>query len=106
MALGIRGGGVMDSISLYKILYDWRYETPLTEEESELRKWYYNKFRNFVAATARGKRRERILQKPWYVLNICGIFDRLRINRTTEQVEYTAGQDYISEMGILRDCFD
>ena len=93
-------------ISLYKILSDWHYNEPITEEESKLRERYYNKFCSFVAATARGERRKRILQKPWYVLERCGIFDRLRINRETELVEYTAGQDYVSEMGTLRDCFD
>ena len=96
----------MSSISLYKILDDWHYDKPLTDEENALRESYYNHFRSFVAATARGKRRERIMLKPWYALERHGIFDRLRINRDTLEVEYIVGQDRLSEEAILRDCFD
>ena len=96
----------MMDISLYKILDDWHYDEPLTNEENTLRETYYKHFRSFVAATARGKRRERIMLKPWYALERCGIFERLRINRETLEVEYTAGQDYVAEIATLRDCFD
>lgn len=94
------------SISLYKILSDWHYKEPLTDEEQDLRETYYIKLRAFVGATARGNRRERILAKPWNTLCRHGIFDRLRIDRETQEVEYIVGQERLSEMAILRDCFD
>lgn len=93
-------------ISLYKILSDWFYKESITDEENKLRKDYYNRFCSFVATTARGKRRERIMLKPWYTLERHGIFNRLRINRDTLEVEYIVGQDRLSEEAILRDCFD
>lgn len=66
----------------------------------------YRKFRAFVADTARGNRRQRIANAQSTYLKNYGIFRRLVYDFQRERVEYIAGQDYIAEMGILRDCFD
>lgn len=62
--------------------------------------------KEFVAKTARGGRRNRILNTTMEHVESCGILNRLYYNFHREQIEYIAGQDYISEMAILRDQFD
>lgn len=61
--------------------------------------------RNFVAKSSRGKRRERLLNSR-YIPREFGILGRLWYYPETEKVYYCAGQDYTTEMGILRDIFD
>ena len=62
--------------------------------------------REFVANTARGNRRTRILNASMNSVKSCGILNRLYYDFERERIEYIAGQDYVSEMAILRDCFD
>lgn len=62
--------------------------------------------KEYVAKTARGKRRERISGKTIGSVARYGIFNRLVYNYDRQRVEYICGQDWDSEMAILRDCFD
>lgn len=69
----------------------------------------YCLIRSFVAKSARGRRRARILDTVPSQLTICGLFDRLNIDvhdNGNMVPHYIAGQDYVREMSILRDCFD
>lgn len=61
--------------------------------------------KKFVAKSSRGKRRERIANS-WYTPREFGILNRLWYYPNTEKVYYCTGQDYVTEMGILRDIFD
>lgn len=65
----------------------------------------FDLFKEFVAKTARGNRRARIYN-AYSSLKNYGIFRRLIYNFERERVEYICGQDWNSEMAILRDCFD
>lgn len=62
--------------------------------------------KEYVAKTARGKRRERISGKTIGSVARYGIFNRLVYNYDRQRVEYICGQDWDSEMATLRDCFD
>lgn len=62
--------------------------------------------KEYVAKTARGKRRERISGKTLDSVARYGIFNRLVYNYDRQRVEYICGQDWDSEMATLRDCFD
>lgn len=60
----------------------------------------------FVAGTARGERRKRILQASPYNVSDWGILRRLWYHPDTGKVEYCCGQEWNSEMAVLRDAFD
>ena len=62
--------------------------------------------REFVAKTARGNRRTRIMNKGKNYVEPCGILRRLAYNFKRGEIEYTAGQDYNEEMKTLRGIFD
>lgn len=62
--------------------------------------------KRFVAKTARGDRRTRIFHAWKSYVRQCGILDRLVYNFERERVEYICGQEWNSEMTVLRDCFD
>ena len=62
--------------------------------------------KEYVAKTARGNRRTRILNAWKSQVKSCGILGRLVYNFERERVEYCCGQEWYSEMAILRDCFD
>lgn len=69
----------------------------------------YCLIRSFVARSGRGRRRARILDTIPNQLQACGIFERLNIDVHDDGdmvPHYIAGQDYIREMAVLRDCFD
>ena len=90
----------MNNISLYTVLvYD-------SEEALDLRHQAFTACREFVANSARGNRRERIRNARIDRIPVKGILRRLEYNPETGHVSYCAGQDYGSEMGILRNIFD
>lgn len=62
--------------------------------------------REFVAKTARGNRKTRIMNKGKNYVEPCGILRRLVYNFKRGEIEYTAGQDYNEEMKTLRGIFD
>ena len=62
--------------------------------------------KEFVAKTARGNRRERILNSSMDKIKNCGILGRLVYNFKHNEIEYIAGQDYIEEMKVIRGIFD
>ena len=86
------------------------------EFDSEKGKWIpfedkfhttaFNELKSFVAATARGNRRKRIFEANWYAVKDWGILSRLWYYPETGKVEYCCGQEWNSEMAILRDAFD
>ena len=59
-----------------------------------------------VAASARGNRRTRILNVEPQNIRQAGILDRLIYNLDTGRAMYIAGQDYRTEMAILRNLLD
>lgn len=85
-------------ISLYKLI-DQR---DIIENADRI----FEAFKNFVADTSRGKRRERILRTSISDIRPHGIFDRLIYHYEDDKVEYICGQEWYSEMRVLRDCFD
>ena len=74
-------------------------------DESEIDK-ALREFASFVAATARGNRRRRIMDCKIYNVKHWGILRRLWYYPKTGKVEYCCGQDWDSEMATLRSCFD
>lgn len=100
----------MAKYSLKKVLDDYK------EWDAEKMEWMpfdisereaiYEKFRDYVAATARGHRRERIMWTPISGVKRWGILDRLTYDTETDRVEYCCGQEWYSEMATLRDAFD
>lgn len=66
----------------------------------------FSALKNFVAATARGDRRIRIMNTSTYNVNDWGILRRLWYHPDTGKVEYCCGQEWNSEMAVLRDAFD
>ena len=97
-------------ISLIELMDDhkeWDEEKmewiPFDEEEEDT---IYEKFRNYVAATARGARRQRIYRTPIYGVKRWGILRRLTYDPDTKKVSYCCGQEWNSEMAVLRDAFD
>lgn len=62
--------------------------------------------KEFVAKTARGNRRKRILNTFKSQVEPCGILNRLCYDFQLERIDYCCGQDWYSEMAILRDQFD
>lgn len=97
-------------ISLYTIIRNEEYDREKRENveifDYETRDKLFTEIKSWVAGTARGKRRERIWRCPISGITLCGILNRLVIDTETLDVEYIAGQDYVSEMGTIRDCFD
>ena len=74
--------------------------------DEETREKIFHAFKLFVAATARGNRRKRIMESRTYNVNDWGILGRLWYHPDTEEVEYCCGQLWESEMATLRDAFD
>ena len=77
-----------------------------TKMDRETAQELFELCKDFVAKTARGRRRERINGKTIDSVARYGIFRRLVYNYDRQRVEYICGQDWDSEMAILRDCFD
>ena len=71
-----------------------------------LRYELFKLFREYVADTAKGKRKQRILNASMDYVESCGILNRLYYSFERERVEYCCGQEWHSEMAVLRDCFD
>ena len=98
----VRVGTVQDAMD--RLLEDgWQKWKDLDEDTS------YEVFclcREFVAKTARGNRRTRIMNKGKNYVEPCGILRRLAYNFKRGEIEYTAGQDYNEEMKTLRGIFD
>lgn len=95
-------------ISLSNVLSE-RYVTidhVWTNLDNESANELFELFKNYIAKTARGARRNRIQNTQRWMLRDYGIFRRLVYNFERERVEYICGQDWDSEMAILRDCFD
>lgn len=80
--------------------HEWKKLKP--EDADEL----FRLFRNYVAGTARGNRRQRIFRTEKWMLRNYGIFQRLIYDFESEKVKYICGQEWYSEMATLRDCFD
>lgn len=74
--------------------------------DEDTRDEVFNLCKEFVAKTARGDRRRRILGAWKSQVKPCGILGRLWYDFRSEKVEYCCGQEWNSEMAILRDCFD
>ena len=74
--------------------------------DPELRDKAFDAFKNFVACTARGDRRRRIWDTEYYCVKDWGILRRLWYYPETDKVEYCCGQEWNSEMAVLRDAFD
>ena len=74
--------------------------------DPEERRRIFEAFKSFVAATARGDRRRRIMDASYYNVNDWGILRRLWYYPETAEVRYVCGQEWYSEMAILRDAFD
>lgn len=100
----------MAEVSLYTIIrnekYDHEKQMNVDIFDRETREKLFTEIKSWVAGTAHGKRRERIFRCPIGGITLCGILNRLVIDTETYDVEYIAGQDYISEMYTIRDCFD
>lgn len=86
---------------------EYDYEThewkPFPRDE---RQRAFTALASFVASTARGDRRRRILQATPYGVPDWGILRRLWYYPETGKVRYVCGQDWNTEMAILRDAFD
>ena len=97
-------------VSLYTILRNERYDREKQMNvdifDYATREKLFSEIKAWVAGTARGKRRERIWRCPIGGVDLCGILQRLVIDTETLDVSYIAGQDYVSEMYTIRDCFD
>lgn len=100
----------MSEVSLYTIIRNEKYDRDKGESveifDYETRNKLFTEIKSWVAGTARGKRRERIWRCPISGVDFCGILQRLIIDTETLDVSYIAGQDYVSEMYTIRDCFD
>ena len=66
----------------------------------------FDAIKSFVASTARGNRRQRIMSTEMYLVHDCGILSRLWYYPETQDVYYCCGQEWNSEMAVLRDVFD
>lgn len=62
--------------------------------------------KEFVAKTARGNRRQRILNAWKSKVKPCGILERLWYDLERKEIDYCCGQDWYTEMAVLRDQFD
>ena len=80
--------------------YEW---IPFDDTERETA---FAAIKSFVAATARGNRRRRIMEARPYNVSDWGILRRLWYYPETGKVRYVCGQEWNSEMAILRDAFD
>ena len=102
--------GKYKEVSLYDIIKNekWNYEKQEVEDifDRETREKLFSEIKAWVSGTARGKRRERIFRCPIGGIHLCGILRRVIIDTETYHVQYVAGQDYVSEMYTIRDCFD
>lgn len=74
--------------------------------EHEFRETAFQALKSFVASTARGERCKRILNASTYNVSDWGILRRLWYYPDTGKVEYCCGQEWYSEMSVLRDAFD
>lgn len=61
--------------------------------DPQLREKAFNAFKSFVAATARGDRRRRIMDSGYYNVSDWGILRRLWYHPDTDTVEYCCGQE-------------
>lgn len=97
-------------ISLYKIIRNEEYDAEKMEIvemfDRETRQKLYDEIKAWVAGTARGNRRYRIWNTSIGAVKLWGILDRLTIDTETLKVDYCCGQEWNSEMAILRDAFD
>ena len=97
-------------ITLSNVLSNYKGYDPVTYETihftDEERQDYFAKFREFVAKTARGDRRWRIRNTSIGRVRDYGILRRLYIEEGSDIVRYCCGQEWNSEMAILRDAFD
>ena len=75
-------------------------------DDDDVRYELFKLFREYVADTAKGKRKQRILNASMDYVESCGILNRLYYSFERERVEYCCGQEWHSEMAVLRDCFD
>lgn len=66
----------------------------------------FEAIKQFVAGTARGDRRRRIFGACSFSIQRCSILNRLWYYPETGKVEYCCGQEWNSEMAVLRDVFD
>ena len=82
------------------------YDGGIIPFDDEFRMAAFNALRAFVAGTARGERRKRIMQASLYHIPDWGILRRLWYHPDTGKVTYCCGQEWNSEMAILRDAFD
>ena len=98
------------TFSLLNIIDDYAGFNPENFEpisfDPKERQTIFEKFRLYVASKARGKRRQRILSTPISGVNRCGILRRLTYDTETDFVDYCCGQEWYSEMAILRNAFD
>lgn len=85
--------------------YDWEKGEHI-EYPEEFITAALNAFKSYVAATARGDRRNRIFNAKLYNVKHWGILQRLWWYPETDKVEYCCGQEWYSEHATLRDCFD
>lgn len=85
--------------------YDYEKHEWIPFEDTE-RETAFAAIKSFVAATARGDRRHRIMEARPYNVNDWGILRRLWYYPETGKVQYVCGQEWNSEMAILRDAFD
>lgn len=92
----------MSDVKAGYIHKDWKqYEIP-----EDVRNELFEAFTEFVAKTARGNRRQRIYNAYLGQIKDCGILRRLWYNTKGDKIEYCCGQEWNSEMAILRDVFD
>ena len=85
--------------------YNWETHETMYMDDS-IREKGFEAIKQFVAATARGDRRRRILDAGFYNVSRWGILGRLWYYPETGKVEYCCGQEWYSEMAVLRDAFD
>lgn len=85
--------------------YNWETNETLYIDDS-IRETAFAALKEFVASTARGDRRRRILDSGFYNVPHWGILNRLWYYPDTKKVEYCCGQEWNSEMAVLRDAFD
>ena len=92
-----------------KNVLDGRYVSKVDgwkDIDDDTRYELFKLFREYVANTARGRRRQRILNASMNYVESSGILNRLYYSFERERVEYCCGQEWNLEMAILRDCFD
>lgn len=94
----------MKNINAYGIINN-RYDDMSFEEKMK----FFFAFKEYVSKSARGKRKARILRSSiadipknkWF-----GYLGRLEFDSSSNKVYYCCGQDWHSEMAMLRNIFD